>query len=157
MNTAELTTIVDNALTRFEFHRHKRTWYRTNEDTHTLVDLQKSQWGGQYYVNLGVYIRSLGENPFPQEFQCHIRGRLTAISGLDSQEIERALDLERSDFSPERRQAVVRPALETAVAFLDARSAIPQLRDLHARGQLDAGGISVTKTARDFLEQPITD
>jgi hypothetical protein len=134
------------------FRRRKDTWYKTNEDTITLLNLQKSQYGGQYYMNLAVYIRELGRATSPLEHQSHIRARLTAISGSDASSIDEALDLERSDVSTEQRRNVIGLAITTiAVPFLVDRSVLPRLRELHAQRKL--GPVLITKVTRELLER----
>jgi hypothetical protein len=157
MNTKELQRLFDAVLGPAGFQRRKETWYRMNEDTITLVNLQKSQWGGQYYVNLGVYLRDLGQSKSPPEYQCHIRARLTAIAGDERAAIEEALDLEASGIPIKQRGDVLRRGLaDIAVPFLNERNVLPQLRELHARGQLDRGSVSLSKRARDLLERTPT-
>lgn len=152
MNTKELEEEFDSVLAPAGFRRRKDTWYRTNEDTISLVNLQKSQYGGQYYVNLAVYLRDLGKAASPLEYQSHIRLRLTAIAGSDASVIDDALDLEKPGMSTEQRKEVLGRALTTiAVPFLADRSVLPRLRELHARGQL--GPVLVTKDTRELLER----
>lgn len=151
MNTKELEAVFDSVLTPAGFRRHKDTWYKTNEDTITLVNIQKSQWGGQYYVNLAVYLRDLGKATSPAEHQSHIRLRLASISGSDTPAVEEALDLERAPVPTEQRKSVLARVLSTvALPFLVERSTLPRLRELHAAGQL--GPVLVTKATRELLE-----
>ena len=152
MNTKELETIFEGALAPVGFRRRKDTWYKTNEDTITLVNLQKSQWGGQYYVNLAVYLRDLGKATSPLEHQAHIRARLTAVAADCDLAIETALDLERSGVTTDQRRSTLTNALETvALPFLAERSALPRLRLLHAEGRL--GPVMMLKDARELLER----
>ncbi|MEP6492498.1 MAG: DUF4304 domain-containing protein [bacterium] len=151
MNTKELEGVFDSVLAPAGFRRRKDTWYKTNEDAITLVNLQKSQWGGQYYVNLAVYLRVLGKATSPSEHQSHIRVRLTAIAGSDVPAIEAALDFERSGITTELRKNVIAQALTTiALPFLAERSVLPRLRELYAGGQL--GPVLITKLTRELLE-----
>lgn len=154
MNTKEIEEIFDRALAPAGFRRRKDTWYKTNEDAITLVNLQKSQWGGQYYVNLGVYIRYLGKATSPPEHKSHIRARLTSIAGSEAPAIDAALNLERTDFSTEGRANTIERALtRIAVPFLAERSVLPRLRELHAQSRL--GPVLLTKVTRDLLEEPV--
>ena len=151
MNTKELDKFLSETLAAVGFRQRKHAWYKANEDTITLVDLQKSEWGGQYYINLGVYLRDLGKASSPSEHQCHIRVRLSSIVGDDRQAIEEALDLERTGISSEHRTRVLGRALkDTAVPFLADRSALPRLRELFTQGAL--GPVFTTKVARELLE-----
>lgn len=153
MNTKELEEVVDRALSPAGFRRRKDTWYKTNEDTITLINLQKSQWGGQYYLNLAVYLRYLGKATSPSENQSHIRVRLVSLVGTEAPALEIALDLERRDISTGDRHTVLTQALtRVALPFLADRSALPRLRELYARGEL--GPVLVTRVTRELLEGP---
>jgi uncharacterized protein DUF4304 len=154
MNTSQLKRLFDAALSPAGFRRRKDSWYRLNEDVITVVNLQKSQWGGQFYINLGIYLRVLGNSISPPEYQCHVRARLTAIAGDRMSPIEAALDLEGKEMPMEEREGILRRSLEEiALPFLNDRSTVPQLRGLHAKGQLERGAVSITKAARALLEQ----
>jgi hypothetical protein len=151
MNTKELEGVFDSVLVPAGFRRRKDTWYKMNDDTITLVNLQKSQWGGQYYVNLAVYLRDLGKATSPSEHESHIRVRLTSISGSGTAAVEEALDFERETVSAEQRRKVLAHALSTvALPFLAERNTLPRLRELRADGQL--GPVLVTKATRELLE-----
>jgi hypothetical protein len=150
MNTQELEEVFDGVLGPAGFRKRKHTWFKTNPDTITLVDLQKSQWGGQYYVNLAVFLRDLGDVPTPAEHRAHLRVRLTAVAGSECGSIEQALDLERPSLSAGDRRAVLTCALrKVAVSYLASRSTLSQLRELSAAGEL--GPVLMTKAARELL------
>jgi len=152
MNTKELQELFDNVLSPAGFRRRRDTWYKTNDDTIALVNLQKSQWGGQYYVNVALYIRDLGKAVSPAEYQSHIRTRLASIAGSEASAIEEALDLERTALAAEERRSVLARALSAiAVPFLSERSTLSRLRDLNARGEL--GPVLLTKGTRELLER----
>jgi hypothetical protein len=60
------------------FKKSGATWHRAGVSEIAVVNLQGSQWGPQFYVNLGVYFRELGTKAKPCEAECHIRSRLDA-------------------------------------------------------------------------------
>ena len=155
MNTEELAKVVNEVLVPAGFRRRKDTWYKANEDTIILLNLQKSQYGGQYFINLAVYLRHLGTASSPSENQSHIRVRLTAIAGSEALAIGEALDLERPGVSTgQRRDTIVRALTTMALPFLAERSVLPYLRKLHAEGTL--GPVFVTKATLTLLETPPT-
>jgi hypothetical protein len=59
-----------------EFKKTSSTWHRQRQAVIAVVNLQGSQWGPAFYVNLGVYFRELGGKDRPCEAECHIRSRL---------------------------------------------------------------------------------
>lgn len=59
------------------FKRSGNTWRRDHVDSIAVFNVQRSQWGGGiYYINLGTYFRSLGNEVSPTENKCHVRVRL---------------------------------------------------------------------------------
>ncbi len=83
------------------------TWHKSLPDSILVVDLQKSQYGLQYYLNLGIWLKQLGEAQAPKEHQCHIRLRATALPAKGAKLLEQALDLEDMSISPEQREKVL--------------------------------------------------
>lgn len=62
------------------FRKKARTWRRTTSDTICVLNLQKSPFGERLYVNLGVYLRALGQELNPPENRCHVQVRLEQIA-----------------------------------------------------------------------------
>lgn len=69
-------------------------WYLHNDETILVVELQKSNFGLIYFVNVAVWLRGLGETQFPKEQACHIRTRLGELVS-DPERLAGLLDLER--------------------------------------------------------------
>jgi hypothetical protein len=61
------------------FRRKGATLYRDQPETIAVVNLQGSQWGGRYYVNVALWLKAVGEPDDPRENKCHIRTRLTQL------------------------------------------------------------------------------
>jgi Domain of unknown function (DUF4304) len=45
-------------------------WYRSSDDMIVVVNLQKSEYGPSDYVNVGWWLRILGDAKFPKEYPC---------------------------------------------------------------------------------------
>ncbi|PZS07781.1 MAG: hypothetical protein DLM55_09900 [Acidimicrobiales bacterium] len=45
------------------------------------LQLQKSQYGLRYYINVALWLLALGEAQFPKERTCHVRSRLSRVLG----------------------------------------------------------------------------
>jgi hypothetical protein len=58
------------------FKKKATTWRRQHADGIHVVNVQGSQWGPEYYLNLGFYISALGSEPEPTEYRCHVRTRV---------------------------------------------------------------------------------
>lgn len=62
-----------------------RTWYRQGHVITSYFNLQKSQWGGDYfYGNIGFSINELRDPAVPvSQWQCHVSGRIESILPSD--------------------------------------------------------------------------
>jgi hypothetical protein len=58
------------------FKKKATTWRRQQADGIHVVNVQGSQWGPEYYLNLGFYIGALGSESEPTEYRCHVRTRV---------------------------------------------------------------------------------
>ena len=74
-----IEALVAPALKAAGYKKKARTWWRTTADSVQVVNLQKSPYGEQVYVNLGLYVRALGTEEFPPENRCHIQARLERV------------------------------------------------------------------------------
>jgi hypothetical protein len=84
------------------FLRKKRTWYLRGDDVVVVLNLQSSDFEKKYYINFGVWLKSLGEDEFPSENKCHIQSRLTSLFNEEASLIDRAcriVDPGLGDFS----------------------------------------------------------
>lgn len=61
------------------FRRKGTTLYRDQLETVAVVNLQGSQYGGRYYVNVALWLKAVAEPDDPRENKCHIRTRLTQL------------------------------------------------------------------------------
>ncbi len=62
------------------FKKKGRTWTRETPDAFQVVNLQKSDFSEQVYVNVAVYLKALSDETSPPEHWCHIRARLERIA-----------------------------------------------------------------------------
>lgn len=122
-----LTVTLDHALTASGFTKNGDTWYSEKSETILVVNLQKSQWGEQYYINLAAWFKELGESKFPpKEHLCHVRTRLTSLTNGS---LEKALNLESKELDDSRREPIVGKAIkEVAIPFLDQCSTLKGLK-----------------------------
>lgn len=145
---------VDDALKGAHFRRKSSAWYRDLEETVLVVDVQKSNFGEQYYVNLGVLVKGLpanhgGKLP-PKENQCHIRVRIEALKPDEEEQLKRMLNLEDGSIGvAERQQGIAGAITRIALPFLTQCSTRAGIRDAGARGQLDPA--LVHRTIRDSI------
>jgi hypothetical protein len=86
MNKKELAKIIDDVLKPHGFKKKGNYWRLECDELIKIVNLQKSQWGDQYYINYGFDIKGL-EN---DELIMHIYRRI----GSKDTEGNNILDLE---------------------------------------------------------------
>jgi hypothetical protein len=60
------------------FKKKGSTWHRLTSDGVHVVNIQGSQWGPEYYLNVGFYLAALGGDETPTEYRCHVRNRISA-------------------------------------------------------------------------------
>lgn len=119
------------------------SWYYTGIEAILIISPQKSQYGNQYYINLGVYFRSLGEKNTPKVSECHINGRVDAIlQGYDAKNFEAALDFENSAVDYLQRKGVIVQTLrDVAIPFLVRCMTPDGVRAAKANGELRQLGV----------------
>ncbi|EKO5173772.1 DUF4304 domain-containing protein [Vibrio vulnificus] len=120
------------------FKKKSDSWYWSNDEVVLLVNLQKSQYGDQYYVNGGVALKSLGAVDFPKDYHCHIRFRLTAVvSEEESKKIELAFDLENESLSDlQRKEEILRLVKGVALPILKGCSTKSGIAETVKSGRL---------------------
>jgi hypothetical protein len=129
MNAKELAATIDEVLGPAGFEKRKSTWFRHHPETVLVVDLQKSDYGGQFYVNLGIGLRALGLSEWPREEHCHIRVRLERVLSRADTE-NRAFDLEDRSLPDDIRRLIVQDRIAKGaqwLAMLSTTNAIVQL------------------------------
>jgi hypothetical protein len=70
------------------FRKKYRTWWRRQEETIAVYNVQGSAWGPQFYINVGLWLLPLEETESPAIEWCHIRTRLGTL-------IERAVGIDQ--------------------------------------------------------------
>lgn len=133
-----------------EMTKQAGSWYRCSDGVVTVLNLQKSQYSLRYYVNVGWWLRPLGDAKFPKEHELHVRIRLDALLPDRAEEVKALLNLERpiedrSDRLRELIQSELRPILERT-------DSVEGLRALRREGRLK--GAAVRGPAIPLLDQP---
>ena len=140
-----LQDAIDEALSSVGFNRRGAQWLRESPDVVQSVELQKSQFGAQYYVNLGVWLKALGRIGRIRDKDMHIRLRADALlNPLELDAWVKVLDLDRSMARSDRAAQVasmirrrVIPQLETWQAAVALRHALEHgdLREAFVRAE----------------------
>jgi hypothetical protein len=141
-----------SAMKKAGFQKKSDGWYRDTNEAVLVANLQKSNFGEQYYVNLGIWLKVLGEVPFPKEYQCHIRVRAATLEPERQKYWEsEVFNLEHREILDAGRFDLVQSFLETtALPFLLACGSLSELRRLHREGRFKGAAIMVR--AREILQ-----
>jgi hypothetical protein len=121
------------------FHRKGASWYLRGKEIVAVLNLQKSQYGDRYFLNIGFLLMDLDDNPFPREEQCHVRTRAAQLWSEDRPGIEDMLDMEYP-FSAE-------PERISSIRLFVQERLIPLLRE----GSQAEGLSQIVKTRPGFL------
>lgn len=76
------------------FVKNSGSWYLKREDVILVLNLQKSNYGRQYFLNIGMWLTALGMDEQPKEQHCHIRSRLSRLAS-DAARAEALLDADK--------------------------------------------------------------
>ncbi len=117
-------------------------------DTIEILNLQGSQWGPSFYINLGVYFRALGHIDGACEYDCHIRTRLSELVP-DRARFNALLDFEQSALQGVRASELEAIVAEYALPWLTRISTIDGAREYCSTQPLRSPWI--VKEARELL------
>src|SRR5690349_16163326 len=80
------------------------SWYITGPEAIAVLNLQKSQYGPRYYLNVGLWFLGVGPATNPKPSHCHVQSRLESlVPAADRQHLEDLLDLDFAVDEQERR------------------------------------------------------
>lgn len=129
--------------------KKSETWYLPGEEIIGVVNLQKSQYGRQYYINVGLWLRALSDARYPREQQCHVRTRIEQVFEGMELHIESLLDLDRSMDEKRREEGIGELLNGKLLPLLSTLSSLDSLRSPHGREFLAA--CLVTGEAQSLL------
>ena len=125
-----ITKVVSESVTRLGYRRGTyNNWYKHFPDLIQVVGLQKSRWGGENYLEAGIWLKIFGPDERPKFNECHVRLRLDATFGLEVGNLYNALfdeDMYRMD-DTERTEIITAAVKRTECAFFDKVQSIEQL------------------------------
>lgn len=117
----------DNLCRNQGFRKKGGTWRRQNGDLLELLQLQKSTYGPQYYLNIGIGLLAVHPALEPKIHQTHIQSRADALFPDWRDRLRLALDLE-SDAPESHRLAELNRFMTSALLpLLDNVQSIPDL------------------------------
>jgi hypothetical protein len=151
--TGTVKRIVSKVATDLGYRRGRGSnWYKDFADVIQIVGLQKSRWGGQNYLEAGIWLKVFGPDESPSYYECHVRLRLDNDSGLDLGDVDSALDEEASwKMESEERQDIIKSAIVRAE--MDFFGKARTLEDLHSLlGSRHELNLAVDRQVKDFFQ-----
>jgi len=147
-NNKRLQAALSTSLKADGFRKSGATWRKHFVESIGVLNIQGSQWGPSFYINLGVYFRPLGKSEAPNEYDCHIRCRLDDLVPNRHRLVE-ILDFDQDlDLSVRARELEV-AVLQHGIPWLERCSTTAGAADYAST--LPATSAWVTKEAREFL------
>jgi hypothetical protein len=152
MDKKELESLLNRYLLNYRFNKKSTSWYRQEKGALQVVNLQKSNFGLQFYVNIcfvpdGMEIDGM---PRPKEHKCPIRIRLDDAFPQRQNKIKATFDLEDTSLSDRERDANVSEIVSTLILpFLENMKDAPSIKNSIESGLLDRGMVYLS--AKRFL------
>lgn len=81
------------------FVRKGQSWYLDGQDAIVVFNLQKSDWADEYFINIGIWLKALGQSRYPSVHDCHLSFRLEGLFREEQKLIREGASLERGDTS----------------------------------------------------------
>lgn len=76
-----------------------QSWYLDGRDAIVVFNLQKSDWADEYFINIGIWLKALGQAEYPDVNDCHLSFRLECLFREEQKLIREGASLERGDVS----------------------------------------------------------
>lgn len=134
------------------FSKKSGVWCRRQHETIAVLELQKSQYGPQYYVNVALWLLELGEAECPKEHACHLRSRLDELFPAHEDQLKIVLNLDNPTLTEvERREKFESILNEQLLPLIDSSSTLEGVKTLVADDRL--GMFLITGSAQRVLER----
>ncbi|HEY0880108.1 MAG TPA: DUF4304 domain-containing protein [Archangium sp.] len=74
-----LVAALNEALVPAGFKKKTSSWFRRSDEVTEVVNLQRSRFGPQHYLNFGLWLCTLGAETFPRAERCHVYTRVESL------------------------------------------------------------------------------
>jgi hypothetical protein len=138
-----IATTLENA----NFVKRGQSWYLDGEDAIIVLNLQKNDWDEEYFINIGMWLKALGDADYPQENKCHLSYRAERLFPGEQELIRTGASLRNSNT---KMLADLTEFLKIKVIpFLMECTHESKIRELLTMGKLKNGFVS--KDAKAYL------
>lgn len=116
-----------------DFRNQKNNWYHETPEAVQIINLQKSAYSNNYYVNLAIWLKCFGNTKNPKENKCHVRCRLSTIAGTALKKpLENALNWENQTLNQDQRRKILTEAIkDCAIPFLKKASTLLGIKAIY--------------------------
>lgn len=123
------------------FEKKSGSWYRRGDEVVSISNLQKSQYGPQYYFNQGFWLRQLGDERYPKSNQAHIVTRVEDLLPEAEQRIGELLDLDYEMPDEQRIDELLTLLNQRLLPLIERGDSIAGLRSMVDDGKFAGAGI----------------
>ena len=126
-----------------------QSWYLDGRDSIVVVNLQKCDWNETYFMNIGIWLKALGEASYPKYNHCHLYYRVESFFPEKSELILVSCSLEKSN--QEKLTDLSKFIKNELVPFLQNCTNENYLKGLMTNGKLNDGFVFFE--AREYLSK----
>lgn len=149
MNKKDLKKAISALLKSAGFTKKGQTWYFDGKEVLIVANLQKSNWSDLYDINIGFWLKGLGEAVFPAINHCHLYYRVENLLPDNGELMPISLQPENSD--TDKLEAITQYMASQVIPFLLACTNEQKLRELMTLGKLNNG--IILAEARRYLSE----
>jgi hypothetical protein len=127
------------------FSHKGQTWFADRAEVVGVVNLQKSQYSSECFMNLGFWLKQMGRPPTmpPSEHLCHARVRAESLFPALGLEMSKLLNRESAIPDEERSTRLSVLLKDVVVPFVNYGTTAAGLREHIAEGRFEAGLVHV--------------
>lgn len=151
--TQYILDIVNNTLKQasLDYEIKGSTWYFEKKDFLLILELQRSEWGSQYYINFDIYLRSEEKNEkYPKAHKSDIKWRIHGEQ-IGVPEYRQAIDFEAWD----KRKILEFLTMVLQKQIISLINSINSIKDVKEFVKKNEKNIAVTVQAKKMLGLPI--
>lgn len=145
MNYKQFKSVFSDVLLPLGFTNVKEMYFRKTGQVFGIIDIQKSDWGGTYFINIGIYVDEGGHLTQPPPFhKVHLKQRLASIAPKPVGESPLpAFDLEVAMGAAERSAVIKNALVQYGVPYLESLSTLNGIADYLSPEKRNFAGVTL--------------
>jgi hypothetical protein len=144
----QLAAALAPALKAAGYRKRALNWHREWDDTISVFNIQKSQWGDKFYINCAIYLKALGNEKTPPEYRCPVRLRLDDLVS-NRNRLSALLDFENNIKTEKRLEEIKTLVRSFALPWLEKYAQLEELKSL-VRSE-KASRMAIYGTIREYF------